>query len=112
MAQVATAEELEQALGQVSEEVIVNGRPVTVTPFRLRQLSRVLKCVQRLREVGVVEDKALKDAAEAQTAEEAVKGFDWTKMFLNGGDEIINIVNVSVSLPAQVIDNLDIPTAC
>lgn len=52
--------ELEQALGQVSETVTVKAggksREVTLTPFRLRQFAAVLKCVQRLRDAGFVED--------------------------------------------------------
>ena len=104
------AAELAQALGQVSEEVAVSGRAVKVTPFRLRQFSNVLKCVQRLREAGVIEDAALKVAASAESADEAVKRLDVTKMFLSGGDEIINIARIATNLPAQVVDNLDIPT--
>lgn len=104
------AAELAQALGQVSEEVAVNGRTVTVTPFRLRQFSNVLKCVQRLREAGVIEDKTLKAAVGAESAAEAVKRLDMVKMFLNGGDEIINIIKIAVDLQAHVVDNLDIPT--
>lgn len=101
---------LAKALGQVSEEVAVNGRSVTVAPFRLRQLSNVLKCVQRLRDAGVIEDKTLKEAARAEGTDEAVKRLDVLKMFLNGGDEIINILRIATDLQAHVIDNLDIPT--
>jgi hypothetical protein len=51
-------EELEQALGEVSETVTIKSKgkshAVTVTPFRLRQFSAVLKCVQRMRAAGVI----------------------------------------------------------
>lgn len=93
--------ELEQALGEVSETVEVKaGKKVVsvkVTPFRLRQFAQVLKCVQRLREGGVIEDKALREVAEADDAQEVVKGFDMVKMFLEGGDEIVNILHTDSS---------------
>lgn len=108
--------ELEQALGEVSEtvEVKAGGRLVSVTvkPFRLRQFSHVLKCVQRLREGGVIEEKALKDIAAANDAKEAAKGFDMVKMFLEGGDEIINILQIAVGkgqqLTSAAVDELNL----
>jgi hypothetical protein len=108
--------ELEQALGEAGEtvEVKAGGRLVSVTvrPFRLRQFSQVLKCVQRLRACGVIEEKALKGVAEAEDAEEAVKGFDMVKMFLNGGDEIISILQIAVGkgqqLTSAAVDDLDL----
>lgn len=115
MATAATpTEELAQALGQVSETVTVrpNGKPVdvTVTPFRLRQFAQVLKCVQRLRESGVIDEKKLKSVAEAEDAREAAKNFDMVKMFLEGGDEIVNILQVAVGnqLQAHLLNNLDL----
>ncbi len=108
--------ELEQALGEVSEtvEVKAGGRLVSVTvkPFRLRQFSQVLKCVQRLRDCGVIEEKALRGVAEAEDAEEAARGFDMVKMFLDGGDEIINILQIAVGkgqqLTSSAVDDLDL----
>jgi hypothetical protein len=108
--------ELEQALGEVSETVAVkaSGRvvEVTVTPFRLRQFAQVLKCVQRLRAAGVVEEKALNDIVAADDAQEVVKGFDMVQMFLDGGDEIINILQIAVGkgqqLTSAAVDDLDL----
>ncbi|HEX8117632.1 MAG TPA: hypothetical protein VF521_10210 [Pyrinomonadaceae bacterium] len=108
--------ELEQALDEMSESVGVKagGKVVTVTvkPFRLRQFAQVLKCVQRLRDGGVIEEKALKDIAEADDAQEAVKRFDMVKMFLDGGDEIINILQIAVGkgqqLTSAAVDDLDL----
>lgn len=118
MAQAVTAaEELEQALGQISETVQVkpNGKPVdvTITPFRLRQFSHVLKCVQRLKAAGVIESKTLTKLRDAASVEEATRDFDMVKMFLDGGDEIINIMQVAVGnqLQAQALDRLDLVDA-
>jgi hypothetical protein len=111
---VERPDELEQALGEVSEtvEVRAGGKPVfvTVTPFRLRQFSHVLKCVQRLRDCGVIDQQALQKVTEAKDAEEAVKNFDMVKMFLDGGDEIINIIQVATGkqLQAHDVDNLSL----
>lgn len=108
--------ELEQALDEVSETVEVKAGKkvvsVTVKPFRLRQFAQVLKCVQRLRDGGVIEEKALKDIAEAGDAKEAAKTFDMVKMFLDGGDEIINILQIAVGkgqqLASAAVDDLDL----
>jgi hypothetical protein len=116
MATIAEPSELEQALGEISEtvEVKAGGKPVSVTvkPFRLRQFSQVLKCVQRLREGGVIDDKKLKSVAEAEDAQEAVKSFDMVKMFLEGGDEVINILQIAVGkgqqLKSDAVDGLDL----
>jgi hypothetical protein len=106
--------ELEQALGQVGETVQVrpNGRAVdvTVTPFRLRQFSQVLKCVQRLKAGGVIESKTLTKLRDAASVEEATRDFDMVKMFLDGGDEIINILQIATApqLKAHEVDKLDL----
>jgi hypothetical protein len=108
--------ELEQALGEVSEtvEVKAGGKIVSVkvTPFRLRQFAQVLKCVQRLREGGVIEEQALRSVAEADDAQEAAKNFDMVKMFLEGGDEIVNILQIAVGkggqLTSAAVDSLDL----
>lgn len=102
------ARELENALGQTEETVAVAKQQVTVRPLRLRQFASALKCVQRLRAAGVIEDKAFKDVAEGEDAAEVVKRFDMAKMFLDGFDEIINIINIAVSLPPRTVDNLDL----
>lgn len=108
------AAELAQALGQVSETVTltVAGKPreVTVTPLRLRQFARALKCVQRLRDAGLVETKALKEIAEGNDAEEAAKRLDFLKMFLDGGEEIVNILTIAVEgkMKAEHVDALDL----
>lgn len=110
----AAAAELAQALGQISETVtvMVDGKPreVEVTPFRLRQFARVLKCVQRLRDAGLVETDTLKDIAEGDDAKEAAKRLDFLKMFLDGGEEIVNILTVAVEgkLKAAYVDSLDL----
>jgi hypothetical protein len=116
MATIADASELEQALGEISEtvEVKANGKTVSVTvsPFRLRQFSQVLKCVQRLRDCGVIDEKKLKSVTEAEDAQEAVKSFDMVKMFLEGGDEVINILQIAVGrgqqLKSDAVDGLDL----
>jgi hypothetical protein len=108
--------ELEQALDEVSETVEVKAGSklvsVTVKPFRLRQFAQVLKCVERLRSGGVIEEKALREVAEADSAEEVVKGFDMVKMFLKGGDEIINILQIAVGrgqqLTSAAVDDLNL----
>jgi hypothetical protein len=111
---VKVENELAEALGEISEAVEVRAGKktvkVTVKPFGLRQLAHVLKCVKRLREAGVIGKKALRQVAEAGDAEEAAKGFDMVQMFLDGGDEIINIIQVAVGhqLPAQQLDGLDL----
>jgi hypothetical protein len=117
----AAAAELAQTLGQMSETVpvVVDGKPrdVTVSPFRLRQFAHVLKCVQRLRDAGAIEahtlKKAVKDISEAESAEQATGRFDMLKMILQGGDEIINILQVAVGgqLQAQALDKLDLVSA-
>jgi hypothetical protein len=108
------ADELEQALGEVSESVTVTARgksyKVTVTPFRLRQFSNVLKCVQRLRDAGVIKPQMIEQVRGASNAQEAAEGFDMLKMFLDGGDEIINILSIATSgqLAAHILDDLDL----
>lgn len=115
MAQAVTgADELAQALGQISETVQVkpNGKAVdvTITPFRLRQFSQVLRCVQRLKAAGVIESKTLTKLRDAASVEEATRDFDMVKMFLDGGDEIINILQIAVGvqLKAHEVDKLDL----
>lgn len=108
--------ELEEALAEVSESIDVKagGKVVSVkvTPFRLRQFTQVLKCVQRLRDCGVIDQKNLQAVADADNADEVVKGFDLVKMFLDGGDEIINILQIAVGrgqqLTADAVDRLDL----
>jgi hypothetical protein len=114
MATKLKADELAEVLGEISETVEVKAGKkavkVTVTPFGLRQLAHVLKCVQRLRGAGVIDGKALKQVADAEDAEEAAKGFDKVQMFLDGGDEVINIIQVAVGrqLAAHELDNLNL----
>jgi hypothetical protein len=114
MATQAKADELEQALGEISETVEVKAGKklvkVVVKPFGLRQLAHVLKCVKRLREAGVVDTQALKGVADADDAAEAAKGFDMVQMFLDGGDEVINIIQVAVGnqLQAHELDKLNL----
>ncbi|HEX8499278.1 MAG TPA: hypothetical protein VF659_01710 [Pyrinomonadaceae bacterium] len=108
------AAELAQALGQVSETVTVKvgGKPreLTVTPFRLRQFARVLKCVQRMRDAGLVQPEALTAIAEGEDAKEAAGKLDILKMFLEGGGEIVNILIVAVEgqMKAEHVDALDL----
>jgi hypothetical protein len=110
----AAAAELAQALGQVSETVTVKvggkSREIEVTPFRLRQFARVLKCVQRLRDAGLIEAETLKDIAEGDDAKEAGKRLDFLKMFLEGGGEIVNILIIAVEgkMKAEHVDDLDL----
>jgi hypothetical protein len=115
--QTDAVEELSQALGEVSETVTVKAQgkqvDVTVTPFRLREFANVLKCVQRLRAAGAITADAIKQVAEAGSAEEAKKGFDFLKMLLDGGDELINILSIAAGkqLQAQALNNLDLVDA-
>jgi hypothetical protein len=108
------AAELAQALGQVSETVTVTvggkSREVTVTPLRLRQFARVLKCVQRLRDAGLVETEALEDIAAGDDAKEVAKRLDFLKMFLDGGEEIVNVLAIAVEgkMKAEHVDALDL----
>ena len=108
------AAELAQALGQISETVTVrvDGKPrdVTVTPFRLRQFARALKCVQRLHAAGLVETETLKGIAEAEDAREATRRLNIFKMFLDGGEEIVNILQIAVEgkMKAEYVDALDL----
>lgn len=109
-----TAAELAETFGEISETVTVlvggKSREVKITPFRLRQFSHVLKCVQRLRDCGVVDDQTLTAVAEAEDAAEAASGFDMVKMLLDGGDDIINIVQVAVGgqIAAHELDKLSL----
>lgn len=111
---VEREDELAEALGEISETVEVRAGKktveVTVRPFGLRQLAHVLKCVKRLRDAGVISKKALRQVADAEDAAEAAKGFDMVQMFLDGGDEIINIIQVAVGrqLQAQELDGLNL----
>ncbi len=95
--------------------VKVGGKPIDVTvgPFRLREFANVLKCVQRMRAAGAIAPEAIKQVVEAQSAEEAKKGFDFVKMLLDGGDELINILSIAVGkqLQAQALNNLDLVDA-
>jgi hypothetical protein len=108
------AAELAQALGQISETVTVKvgGKPreVTVSPFRLRQFSAVLKCVQRMRAAGLIEARTLKEIAEAGDAQEAAGRLDMLKMFLDGGEEVVNVLQIAVAgkMKAEHVDDLDL----
>ena len=108
------AAELAQALGQVSETVTVKvggkSREVTVTPFRLRQFARVLGCIRRLYDAGVIEEKALKDVAGAESAEEATRRVQILPMLLSGSKEIVNILQIAVAgqMKAKHVDGLDL----
>ena len=108
------AAELEQALGEVSETVTVKVQgkdvAVTVTPFRLRAFANVLKCVQRMRDAGAIAPEAIQRVTQAGSAEEAKKGFDFIKMLLDGGDELINILSIAAGkqLQAHALNNLDL----
>lgn len=112
--QTDAVEELSQVLGEVSETVTVKVQgksvDVTVSPFRLREFANILKCVQRLRAAGAITSDAIKQVTEAESAEEAKKGFDFLKMLLDGGDEIINILSIAAGkqLQAHVLNNLDL----
>lgn len=112
--QTDAVEELSQVLGEVSETVTVKVQgksvDVTVSPFRLREFANVLKCVQRLRARGAITSDAIKQVAEAGSAEEAKKGFDFLKMLLDGGDELINILSIAAGkqLQAHMLNNLDL----
>lgn len=111
---IERTDELAQVLGEISETVEVRAGKktveVTVRPFGLRQLAHVLKCVQRLRAAGVIDGKALKQVAQAEDAQDAAKGFDMAQMFLDGGDEVINIIQVAVGrqLAAHELDGLNL----
>jgi hypothetical protein len=117
MATLAAVEELEQVLGEVQQEVTVTvkGKPqtVTVTPFRLRQFANVLRCVRRLMDGGVISGKELAQVKEAESGEEAAGKFDMVRMFLEGGDEVINILQIAVGqqIPAHTLDGLDLVSA-
>jgi hypothetical protein len=112
--QPSPAEELEQALGEVSETVTVKVQgkdvDVTVTPFRLRAFANVLKCIQRMRDAGAIAPEAIKRATEAENAEEARENFDFLKMLLDGGEEIINILSIAAGkqLQSHALNNLDL----
>jgi hypothetical protein len=108
---VDTAQELAEALGQVSETVTAAGREIKIRPFRLREFADVLKCVQRLRDAGAVETKTLTTLAQSASVEEAKSKFDMLKMILAGGDEIINIMQIATGLQWQVLNSLEIPDA-
>jgi hypothetical protein len=105
------AQELAEALGQISETVTVAGKSIVIAPFKLRQFADVLKCVQRLRDAGAVETKTLTTLAKSATVEEAKNKFDVLKMFLAGGDEVINILQIASGLPWQILNALEIPDA-
>lgn len=108
------AAELAAALGQVSETVTLKvggkSREVTVTPFRLRQFARVLGCIRRLYDAGVVEEKALKEVAGASSAEEATRRVQILPMLLSGSEEIVNILQIAVAgqMKAEHVDGLDL----
>lgn len=108
------AAELTQTLGQVSETVTVRvlgkSREVTVTPFRLRQFARVLGCIRRLYDAGVVEEKALNDVAGAESAEDATRRVQILPMLLSGSEEIVNILQIAVAgqMKAEHVDGLDL----
>lgn len=106
MAEVASAEELAEVLGEIREEVTVKGKPRVVTPLRTRQLVEVLKAVDRLVEAGVVvvEPEAGLEGALASARRE----FDAMKMIMRGGDAVIRIVSAGSGLSVSEVENLDI----
>jgi hypothetical protein len=107
------AKALAEALGETSETVTITigreAREITITPLRLRQFVGVLKCVQRLRDAGVVETKTLVSLASSANVEEATKSFDMMKMLLAGGDDIISILSIATDLPIHQLDKLSVP---
>src|SRR4051812_46325498 len=109
MAEKVEAENLTAILGLVKKTVTVEDNPVTVSPFRLKQLSQVLKCLSELSEAGVnIEPYATNDdPANPQIG--LKKDFNWIKAGLNAGQPFIEILAIATGQTIEWAENL-LPT--
>ncbi|MDQ1610337.1 MAG: hypothetical protein QOG00_268 [Pyrinomonadaceae bacterium] len=85
---------LAQTLGTVTRTVTVGAREVTLRPLVLTQIADVMLVLDRLSNKGVV---TLDDA----------KKFDFTKMLLRGGHDVIEILQIATGLEREELGTLD-----
>ena len=110
--ELQAAGELESALGTVSGEVEIKGKTITVAPLVARQLSDVLRRVYALKKLGMIEVEVVKTAGDetdvAETVRETAKRLDYVKMFMTGGDEVLDILRIAASQRKEVVDTLNL----
>lgn len=123
-AELQAAEEIEQALGTVTNTVTIKGKEIQVRPLEAQQLSDILKKVYALKnlaafevEVEVVRQAAAavedgEDAADAVALTEAVRELvtkiDYVKLFMMGGDEVLDILRIGTYQRAEVVKTLNV----
>ena len=114
--ELKAAGELDSALGAVTNTVTIKGKEIEVRPLVARQLSDILRKVYALKERGAVEVKVAMPAEEGEGEEddlagavlETVKRIDYLKMFMTGGDEVLDILRVATFQRKEWVDNLDL----
>lgn len=106
MAEKVAGDELAQMLGQNSETVTIAGKPVTVSPFRLKQLSDALRCVQSLAEAGIDVQPFAQNADTDDPKIGLKRDFNFLKALLNGGDPVIELLAIGSGMSGLDIGNL------
>ena len=121
--ELKAAEELDQALGAVTSEVTIKGKPIQVRPLEAQQISDILRKVWALKERGAVsnEVEAVKAAAapaetegtegKADLVEKVLgelKKINYVKLFMTGGDEVIDILRIGTYQRAEFVKTLNL----
>jgi hypothetical protein len=99
MAEKTTRDELDRILNLEGETIEVAGEQLTIKPFRLKQLSAVLRCVESLTEHGVFE--------RSDNDGNKVREFSFPKMLLKGGDSVIEILAIATGKPVEWLGELN-----
>ncbi len=114
-AELQAAAELDEALGTVSNSVTVKGREIQVRPLEAQQISEILRKVYALKERGTITE-IVERAAEmaeggaepAAVIKEAVKRIDYFKLFMTGGDEVLDILRVGTYQRKEFVGTLNV----
>lgn len=99
MAEKVTAKELDKILDLEGETVEAGGEQINVKPFRLRQLSAVLRAVEALSALGVL----TRIGEDGKT----VSDFSFPRMLLRGGDSVIEILSIATGKTVEWLGELD-----
>ena len=111
--ELEAADELEGALGTVTRKVTIKGKEIEVKPLVARQFAEILRRVYALKRLGAVEAVVV-GAAEGESADaaatvlETVRRLDYVKMFMTGGDEVLDILRIATYQRKEFVDNLDL----
>ena len=112
--ELEAAADLEQALGAVTNKVTIKGKEIEVNPLQAQQLSDILKKVWALKERGTVSDvversvAAVAEGADPETIKETVGRIDWVRLFMLGGDEVLEILRLGTYQRRETVGTLNV----